>query len=127
MAHGSDGKFRRVFDGRNRPGVLSYLVDDLETGRSYRFKVRALNYNGAGLFSNETVFTSCLPPQQILPPQYVSSTNSSLRVTWGAPAYLYGCPLINFKLYINDGQGGVPSTLVATLAPNVNFFNYTAF
>lgn len=68
MDNGSDGQFSLVFDGRNKPGVLSYLVTGLQTGRSYRFKVRAVNFNGAGLFSIETVFSSCLPPQQILPP-----------------------------------------------------------
>jgi len=63
----------------------------------------------------------------MLPPQYVSSTSNSLKVTWAAPVYLYGCPLINYKLYINDGLGGAPSTLIATLAPNVNNYNITAF
>ena len=63
MDSGSDGLFNLVFSGRNRPGILTYLVEKLETGRAYRFKVRAVNFNGNGPFSNEAVYFSCLPPQ----------------------------------------------------------------
>jgi hypothetical protein len=62
MDSGSDGFFRMVFNGKNYPGIMNYLASDLESGRAYRFKVRALNFNGASLFSSEVVYYSCLPP-----------------------------------------------------------------
>ena len=72
-------------DGRNKPGVTTYLSTGLETGRAYKFKVRAINFNGAGEFSAEATFYSCLPPQNIKPPRFVSSTRTTLKVTWSSP------------------------------------------
>lgn len=37
MDAGMDGFFKIVFDGRNKPGVMSYLAEGLETGRAYQF------------------------------------------------------------------------------------------
>lgn len=62
-----------------------------------------------------------------MPPQYVSSTEASLKVTWSAPAFLYGCPLINYNLYINDGQGGPVDTIVAVLEPHINYLDILSF
>jgi len=65
MDSGSDGLFKLHFDGRNQPGITSYLVENLETARAYTFKVRPLNFNGAltAQFSDEVVYFSCLPPE----------------------------------------------------------------
>jgi hypothetical protein len=62
MDSGSDGYFKQKLDGRNKPGVMSYLASDLETGRAYKFMVRAINFNGFGDYSTEATFYSCLPP-----------------------------------------------------------------
>jgi len=68
MDSGSDGFFKRVFDGRNKPGIMNFTVTDLVVGRGYKFKVRAVNFNGAGPFSTEVTLFSCLPPETISPP-----------------------------------------------------------
>jgi len=70
-------------------------------------------------------FYSCLPPEQILPPQYVSSTESSVKVKWNAPLILNGCPLISYELYRNNGNGGAVTTLVDTFEPHTNYFDIT--
>jgi hypothetical protein len=65
---GSDGLFSLILDGRNQPGITSHIVHGLQTGVAYKFKTVALNFNGAGQFSSEVTYFSCLPPQDILPP-----------------------------------------------------------
>ena len=127
MDAGSNGYFQKVFDGRNQPGIIQYNVTELIVGRAYRFKVRALNFNGAGDFSSESVYYSCLPPQEILPPQYVSSTETSLKVKWGAPQYLYGCPLVTYNMYVDDGENGLATNLVAAMEPHINYLDITTF
>ena len=101
----NDGNFQLVLDGRNHPGLNYYLVEGLTTGESYRFKVEALNFNGAGPQSDDVIFWSCLPPRELLPPQFISSTQSSLTVDWTMPQILNGCPLVNFELFKDDGAG----------------------
>ena len=46
MDDGNNGYYRLVFNGQGSPGILSYLATGLTTGLSYRFKVRAMNFNG---------------------------------------------------------------------------------
>lgn len=123
MDSGSDGYFLQKLNGLNKPGVMSYLADQLETGRAYKFKVRALNFNGAGEFSAESTFYSCLPPVNIKPPQFVSSTKTTLKVTWTSPQHLFGCPLQQYRLYRNDGAGSEPETLVQEFQPHVNTYD----
>lgn len=68
MDGGNDGQFTLVYDGTKKPGVLSYLAENLEKGTPYRFKVVALNFNGQSAESNEAILYSCLPPTNIKPP-----------------------------------------------------------
>ena len=74
-----------IFDGTNKPGVNQFLVENLQTAKAYNFYLVAVNYNGAGPKSPIVKYFSCLPPQQILPPKYVTSTELTLTVSWGAP------------------------------------------
>jgi hypothetical protein len=85
MDSGSDGKFNLILDGVNKPGLNYYLIQDLQTGLAYNFKLRALNFNGVGAFSDQVTYFSCLPPAIMLPPQYVSSTMTTLLVEWTSP------------------------------------------
>lgn len=67
MDSGSDGFFKKVFDGRNYPGLMHYNATGLETGRAYKFKLKAINFNGVSEFSDEATYYSCLPPAAIQP------------------------------------------------------------
>lgn len=51
-------------------------------GRTYVFKYRALNINGAGLFSDEGYLTAAQRPGSPPAPQYVSSTNESITLNF---------------------------------------------
>jgi hypothetical protein len=93
MDSGNHGDFQVVLDGANHPGLNYMSVENLQTGQRYAFKVAALNFNGAGPLSDMVLFFSCLPPREIMPPRFVSSTETSLTVDWTLPKVLNGCPL----------------------------------
>jgi hypothetical protein len=116
------GNPRLVFDGTDQPDVTSFTVDStssfpVESGKSYRFLVRAINYciannnNTAcvGPFSTPAVF-AVRTPRVSLPPAmpYRSSksndgTNSSgdatIYVRWRAPIDNGGSPITSYSLY----------------------------
>ena len=106
MDTGGDGNFQLLFDGHNQPGINHFEATGLQTGGRYRFKVAALNFNGEGDASEEIELFSCLPPTDILPPVYVSSTETTLTLDWSHPMNLYGCPLTQFELWMDDGASG---------------------
>jgi hypothetical protein len=66
--------------------------------------VRALNFNGAGPFSSPSTFYTCLPPEQIKPVQFVSSTASQMTVTWSQPLKLNGCQLTHYSLLMDSAE-----------------------
>lgn len=43
---GLTGTFNVAYNGSLNPEKTSYRVDNLVPGRTYRFKVKALDYNG---------------------------------------------------------------------------------
>ena len=120
MDTGSDGNFKLLFDGTNQPGINYFEATGLQTGSRYRFKVTALNYNGEGDPSEEIEFFSCLPPTGMLPPTYLSSTETSLTLDWTHPVSLNGCPLTLFELWMDDGAGGDLHPLSQPYEPHVS-------
>ena len=127
MDTGGDGNFQLVLDGKHFPGVNYYEATGLQAGSRYRFKVAALNFNGEGASSDEAEFFSCLPPTDLLPPTYISSTETTLTLDWTHPLRLNGCPLQTFELFMDDGQGGDLTTLVASFQPQVSQTQITSF
>ena len=59
---GNDGDFKLAMDGTNKPGVRKYTVSGLKENIIYRFKVGAVNFNGAGPNSTETLIQACNSP-----------------------------------------------------------------
>jgi hypothetical protein len=74
MDNGDDGDFSLIMNGENHPGKLSYTANYLKPNTIYRFKVSAVNFNGEGLQSTETLIQTCSPPSNLSSPNYVSST-----------------------------------------------------
>ena len=99
----------------------------MQTGSKYRFKVAALNFNGEGTASDEVELFSCLPPTDLLPPAYVSSTETALTLDWKHPLQLNGCPLQAFELFMDDGEEGDLATLVGSFEPQVSQTTITSF
>jgi hypothetical protein len=90
MDGGNDGNFNLVYDGTNQPGILSASLDvskvGIQIGRVYRFKSSVLNFNGESEYSDETLIFACLPPSDFSAPQYVSSTETTLTISWSLPS-----------------------------------------
>ena len=118
MDGGNNGEYTLIYNGEGSPGKLSYLAQGLDKGFAYRFKVEALNFNGAGTESDEAILYACLPPSGLLPPTYVSSTETDLDLAWKAPSDNNGCPVFEYELFINDGLGGAITTSVGTFSPH---------
>jgi len=124
MDSAQDGFYKKVFDGRNQPGVMSFVATGLKTGNAYKFKIKALNFNGAGEFSAPSTFYSCLPPADISPVQFVSATETELTFTWSEAIQLNGCPLQKFVLHIDDGQSDL---VTQDVEPHTNTYSIQNF
>ena len=96
MESDQNGQFVLVYDGQHYPGYNFYNATGLVTGSRYKFKVASLNSNGAGSLTTQYEFYSCLPPTDILPPVYISSTLTTMTLDWTHPVSLNGCPLQSF-------------------------------
>jgi hypothetical protein len=97
MDGGNDGYYRLVHDGTGEPGTLEYTVTaaahGVVVGRAYRFKVSALNFNGEGPASSESLIHACLSPASFSAPRYVTSDETTLSIEWAAPNATNGCPI----------------------------------
>ena len=120
MDEGNNGNFKMIFDGTGKPGIVGYLVQDLVTGTAYRFKVRAVNFNGESPESAETTLYACLPPLELDAPKYVTSTETTLTVNWRLPQILNGCPIFKYKLYRDNGDNGDINILVNEYEPHIS-------
>jgi hypothetical protein len=64
--------FNLIFDGKELPGVTSFLMTNVSYGLNYQVKVRALNFNGFGLFSPIALLNTCTSPSNIDLPEIIS-------------------------------------------------------
>lgn len=121
-----NGNFVRVYDGKYQSGINYFNATGLTTGNSYRFKVASINYNGAGAFSEPLKVYSCLPPDEILPPAYVSSTETAMTLDWTQPINTNGCPLDKFILMMDDGAGSAIDIEIGEYEPQVSQVTLTS-
>lgn len=103
MDEGNNGNFLLIFDGTGKPGFTGFLKQNLTTGHAYRFKVRAVNFNGDSLDSPDVTLYSCLPPLNLAAPKYISSTETTLTINWRLPNDINGCPIFKYVLYKDNG------------------------
>jgi hypothetical protein len=66
--------------------------------------VRAVDFNGVSIESEESVFVVCLAPTHIDKPDYVSSTQTSFTLAWNKPDYTGGCPILTYRIHMHDGE-----------------------
>lgn len=78
----------------------------IQKGVNYKFSVKAVNFNGVGADSDEVMLLSCTAPAQVAKLTRVASTNSSITVQWEPPHCNGGCPIIGYKVFIDDGMNG---------------------
>ncbi len=103
MANGSAGSYYQIYDGTDRPLIRTRIVSGLTPGEIYRFKVSALVFNGEGPLSAEFPTYSCVKPSSMSGPKRVSSTATSMTLSWEAPSDDGGCPITGYAVYRNNG------------------------
>jgi hypothetical protein len=123
----SGGETAMVYDGTGNPDVMSYRLttDDtgahsqrVETGRQYRFQVRAINNcdnedpsrSCYGEFSEVQLFT-VRDPRPPLPPSMprrdaktrtTSTSEATISIAWSPPVDNGGSPITGYILYMKD-------------------------
>jgi titin len=100
------GNFSVVYDGALNSERLHYNVTGLTTGTRHAFNVVSVNANGVSEPSLELLVIVCLRPDGFPRPTRVTSTRTSVTLGWTAPSDSGGCPLLEYQLFVDDGQGG---------------------
>lgn len=119
MAEGSGGVFTLIYSTPSE-SISAYTISGLTPGQLYRFKVSAKNYNGEGPMSSIASIYACEGVQGISAPSYVSATNTTMVVSWEAPAFDGACPVLSYALFRDDGITGTPTIEVNTANdPNI--------
>ena len=114
MANGSAGSYYQIYDGTDRPLITTQVISRLTPGEIYRFKASALVFNGEGALSSEFFTYSCVKPSNMSGPKRVSSTATTMTLSWEAPVEDGGCTVTGYAVYRNDGEGGTSWTEVNT-------------
>jgi hypothetical protein len=70
-------------------------------GATYRFRYRAKNYNGWGLFGSISYIMAATVPGIPPAPVYVSSTSTTTTFAFLEPSNQGGSPVTGFKLYVD--------------------------
>jgi len=100
-----EGDFIEVWNGRGRPDVLTYTIT-VTTGQTYSFRHRSFNVNGASPYSTVLTTKACVAPTAPSKPQWISSTTTTITFIWDDPIDNGGCPIIEYRVYRDDGLGG---------------------
>jgi predicted phage tail protein len=95
-----------------RPERTEFLVKGLQAGQQYRFKLQALNFNGASAMSDVFTFNACLAPSGQPAPYKIATTTTSITIGWNAPFDEGGCPVTGFAVFRDEGDQTTPATEV---------------
>lgn len=87
-----------MFDGKEFPGKTSYSLTNVSSTTNYRFKVRAINFNGFGPFSDIAILNTCTKPGFIAPPKIMSVSTTQVHVNWTQPVSNGGCIITGYDL-----------------------------
>lgn len=105
MDDGAQGDFSLVFSGEGYPDLVEYTVDGglIETGLPYRFYVVSENYVGLSTSASDIAeFRACLEPSGLAAPTSVSTTDTSVSISWSAPVDDGGCALTGYAVLVGD-------------------------
>ena len=114
MATNAEGsnEFVLIMNGTDQPERNEFLVLGLQSGERYRFKLQALNFNGASPLSSEFTFNACLAPSSLHAPYRLASTTSSITVGWTEALDDGGCPVTGYALFRDLADESAPSVEV---------------
>ena len=111
--------FYEIWDGRGHPEVLSFTLV-AETGKKYSFRHKVFNVNGESLYSEVLETYACVSPAAPGLPTWITSTTTAISLNWEGSADDGGCPIIEYRLFRDAGDGGAVNVEVhaADLAGN---------
>ena len=85
---------------------MTFVASGLDQGSQYGFQARAFNFNGAGAESTLATFKACTLPSGLAVPNIYSTTATDIAFQWTPPSDDGACPILGYKLYIDDGSHG---------------------
>ena len=104
-----------VYDGSSSPDITNCLVDNLEEGKYYQFRVYSHNFNGKSAASTVIGAYACGNPSGFSSPRLVSSTAKTITIEWDPPKNDGGCPIEDYAVYRDrDGSQAVWTLLNPT-------------
>ena len=92
-------QYEIVFDGRQRADLLNYLVQNLNRGLNYTFKILAINYVGKSEFSDELHTLAAVVPSAPLNFNVTNSMLGSVSLEWNEPEFDGGSELLGYYTY----------------------------
>lgn len=99
-----EGMFYEIWNGRGRPEVLTYTIT-VVTGKKYSFRHRSFNANGESAYSPVLQTYACVAPTAPGAPTWVTSTTSSISLSWEGSTDDGGCPIVEYRLFRDAGDG----------------------
>ena len=115
-----EGVFYEIWNGRGRPEVQTYTIA-VATGQKYSFRHRSFNANGESAFSPVLETFACVAPVAPGAPTWITSTTSSVSLSWVGSADDGGCPITEYRLFRDAGDGSGDASIevhAAELAGN---------
>jgi len=76
----TSGEFVEIYNGRYNKEQLAFTVKGLTTGVYYQFRLRAINYNGYGVYSDIKEFYACSSPSQFAKPWIISQSETQILI-----------------------------------------------
>jgi hypothetical protein len=104
-----EGVFYEIWNGRGRPEVLTYTIA-VTTGSKYSFRHKSINANGESDYSTMLETFACVSPTAPGTPTWVTSTTSSITVSWEGSSDDGGCPIVEYRLFRDAGDGSGDAT-----------------
>ena len=106
------GEFVVIWDGRERPEILTLKVPDTKSAVPYAFRHRAFNYNGPSDYSDEFIVYVCVDPSHPSKPRWVGSTKTSITIEWDPSFDDGGCPIFGYRVYRDSGLDLGPTDVI---------------
>jgi hypothetical protein len=115
----AEGTFYELWNGRGSPEVLSYTTT-VTTGTKYSFRHKAFNFNGESVYSDIIETYACISPAAPGAPTWVTSTTTTIELSWTGSIDDGGCPITGYALFRDDGTSGTPTDEIHTAELSTN-------
>ncbi|CAD7935543.1 unnamed protein product [Amoebophrya sp. A120] len=96
--HADGARFTQVYHGTDP----EYSRSNLRQNAQYRFQVRAANAVGVSNVSDIVNITLCSKPTPPRNVRIVYRTNTLIKVWWDEPLSTDGCPIVTYRVKIDD-------------------------